>query len=153
VRVGIAVRFAGLDDFDRRAAVRPHRIDLHLRRGDRHDDDRFDREPGGRIGDALRVVAGRRRNDAACAGGSVDMDHLVVGAAQLEREDGLVVLALQEDTVAQPGRQIARRFEFRLAGYVVDTGGQDFLQIIVGRRGHGLGRGTVRVAGKMRKRQ
>src|SRR5204863_2868021 len=56
--------------------------------------------------------------------------HLVIGAAQLEREDRLQVLALEENGVAQPLGQGARRLERRLARHVVDARFQDALEII-----------------------
>ncbi|KGX95462.1 hypothetical protein Y023_5404 [Burkholderia pseudomallei A79D] len=61
------------------------------------------------------------------------MRHLVVRAAQLEREHRLVVLALQVDGVAQPRGQAARAFERRLARDVVHARVQDQLQVIVER--------------------
>ena len=92
VRVGVAVE----DHLDAVAAERPHRLDLHLRRRHRHDDHRPASEAGRRQRDALGVVAGRRRDHPARPLGRVEADHAVVGAAELEREDRLVVLALQE---------------------------------------------------------
>ena len=56
--------------------------------------------------DALRVVAGARRDDAARALGVRQVRDAVVGAAQLEAEDRLQVLALEEDLVLQPARQV-----------------------------------------------
>ena len=64
----------------------------------------------------------------------VQVRHLVVGAAQLEREDGLLVLALQQDAVAEPPRQRRRELERRLDRHVVDLRGQDLLQVVDGHR-------------------
>ena len=73
-----------------------------LRRRDRHHDRRAAAEPLRGERHALRVVAGRRRDHAARAaraGGR--LRHLVVGAAQLEREHRLQVLALEQHAVAE----------------------------------------------------
>ena len=65
------------------------------------------------------------------------MRHLVVRAAQLEREHRLLVLALQQDAVAEPARQRRRELERRLDRDVVDLRGQDLLQVVDGHRsGH-----------------
>ena len=81
-------------------AIRAHGIDFHLRRRDRHADHRFHAEPRRRQRHALRVIARRRRNHAALQLFRRQMRHLVVRAAQLERENRLVVLALEQDRVA-----------------------------------------------------
>ena len=62
LRVGVAV--AGEHDL---GAERPHRVHLDLGRRLRHHDDRPQPELAGREGDALRVVAGARGDDAARA--------------------------------------------------------------------------------------
>lgn len=62
-----------------------------------HDNGGGDLELAGRVGDALSVVAGGAADDALPADGRVEVGHLVVGAAQLEAEDGLLVLALEEN--------------------------------------------------------
>ncbi|CAJ6855767.1 DEAD/DEAH box helicase [Burkholderia pseudomallei] len=141
VRVRVAVRFARLDHLDGRSAVRAHRVDLHLRRRHRHDDHRLHVHPRGRERDALRMVARRRGDHPARERVGRDVRHLVVRAAQLEREHRLVVLALQVDGVAQPRGQVARAFELGFERDVVHPGGQDFLQIIVG--GHEEARKSV----------
>ena len=63
------------------------------------------------------------------------MRHLVVGAAQLEREHRLLVLALQQHAVAEAPRQRRRELERRLDRDVVDLGGQDLLQVVDGHGG------------------
>ena len=85
--------------------MRAHRLDLDLRRGLRHDDERADAEVAGRERHALRVVAGAGRDDAARPLGVGQVRDPVVGAAQLEAEDRLQVLALEQDLVAEPARQ------------------------------------------------
>ena len=79
------------------AAEVEHRLHLDLRRGLRHHDHRGDAAPARRQRHALRVVAGRGADHAARRDRLVDeVRDLVVGAAQLEREDRLQVLALEE---------------------------------------------------------
>ena len=47
VRLGIRERFAAQHDFDILAAEGAHRVDLHLGRRHRHDDDGFAAQPRG----------------------------------------------------------------------------------------------------------
>ena len=131
VRMRIAVRVAVQHD---RRAARLDRRDLDVRRGHRHHDRRGAAEPLRRERDALRVIAGGRRDDAARALGGRQMRHLVVRAAQLEREHRLLVLALQQDAVAEPSRQRRREVERRLDRHVVHLRGQDLLQVVDGHR-------------------
>ena len=51
------------------------------------------------------MIAGARRDDAAGALVRCQLRNLVVGAAKLEAEDRLEVLALEEDRVAEPARE------------------------------------------------
>ena len=70
--------------------------------------------------------------------------HLVVRAAQLEREDGLLVLALQQHAVAEPARQRGRELEGRLDRDVVDLRRENLLQVVDGHRHHaGSGCGSA----------
>ena len=78
---------------------------------------------------ALRVVAGRGADHAALRGRVVQRGDLVVGAAQLEREDRLQVLALEQDVVAQPARQPAGRLERGLDRDVVDARLEDAFDV------------------------
>ena len=57
------------------------------------------------------MVAGARRDDAAGALVRRQMRDLVVGAAQLEAEDRLQVLALEQHRVAETAREARRRIE------------------------------------------
>ncbi len=65
-----------------------------------HDDDGLGAERAGGVGDALGVVAGGVGDDAAAEGLGVTLlegGDLVVGAAKLERADGLGGFVFQED--------------------------------------------------------
>src|SRR6266540_3635905 len=127
MRVGVAVRIAVQHHL---RAARGDRSDLDLRRGDGHHDRRLAAERLRGERDTLRVIAGGGRDDAVRALGRAQMRHLVVGAAQLEREHRLLILALEQHAVAEPPRQVRRELERRLDRDVVDLRGQDLLQII-----------------------
>ena len=121
VRLGLVVAVAGQHHL---SAHRPHRIHLDPRRRLRHDDDRAQTELLRRERHALRVIAGAGGDDAARPLLVGEMRDLVVGAAQLEAEDRLQILALQQhlvvETLGQPGRLVERR----LPRHVVDATGQ-----------------------------
>ena len=119
LRVGIAV--AVQFDLGAHAA---HRVHLDLRRGLRHDDGGVQSELARGERDALRVIAGAGGDHAARALIRVEVRDAVVGAAQLEAEDGLQILALEMDARAEPRRQQRRRIERRIARDVVDAAGQ-----------------------------
>src|SRR5208282_1444607 len=89
-------------------AARGDRRDLDLRRGDWHDDGcrAFQALRGKR--DALRMIAGRGRDHATPQRGTRQLRHFVVRAAQLEGEHRLRVLALEQQYVVQPRRQVWR---------------------------------------------
>ena len=140
IAVGLRVRVAVADEDDLGAA-RLHRLHLDRRRRARHDDDGAQPELLRRAGDALGVVAGAGRDDAAGALGGAEVGDLVVGAADLEAEDGLQILALEVHAVAQPRRQPRRELERRLAGDVVDAAGEDPPQQRVEERRPGAGAG------------
>jgi hypothetical protein len=116
-------------------AAREHRIDLHARRGHRHHDDRATAQPLRRERHALRVIAGRRRDHPPREFVGRQPRHLVVGAAQLEREHRLQVLALEQHGVAEALRQRFGAFERRFLGDVVDPRGQDALEVLSGHGG------------------
>ena len=113
------------------AAARPHARDLDAGRRARHDDDRRDAEPLAREGDALRVVAGRGRDDAARQRFARQARHLVIGAADLEREDRLEVFALEQHAVVEPRRQRGQGVERRADRDVVDARGEDAARVVV----------------------
>ena len=128
VRLRVAVGVARQHDLGAHAA---HRVHLDPRRRLRHDDDRAQTELARGKRHALRVVAGARGDDAAGALLLGEMRDLVVGAAQLEAEDRLQILALEQHGVAETARESRRRIERRFARHVVDAAGQD----VVERRG------------------
>jgi len=120
-----------------------HCIDLDLRRGRRHDDHRPATELARRERHALGMIAGRGGDDAALSLRRRQVGHFVVGAAQLEREHRLHVLALEQHAVADPCREIRREFEWRFDRHVIDAGVENSFQVV---RVHGEGR-------RLRKRQ
>ena len=79
--------------------------DLGERRAGRHDDRRRDAEPVGVVGEALRVVSGGRRHDAAWRGRVREGEQEVERAPLLERGRELQVLELQPDAGAGDLRQ------------------------------------------------
>ena len=74
------------------------------------------------------MIAGAGGDDAAGALLGRQMRDLVVGAAQLEAEDRLQVLALEQHLVVQPLRQPRGGVERRLARHVVDAAGQHVVE-------------------------
>jgi hypothetical protein len=68
--------------------------------------------------------------------------HLVIGAAQLEAEHGLLVLALQKHFVVQAAAEVLGNVQIRLHGHVIDACIEDASQIIG--RGQGLSHGANR---------
>ncbi len=121
--VGVAL------EHDRRAE-RGDGVDLDLGRRHRHHDRRAGTEPLSGESDALRVVPGRGGDDALAQGCGRQSRHLVVGAAKLEREDGLEILALQQQPVAESLREERRLLERRLDCDVVDVRVEDCLQVV-----------------------
>ena len=85
------------------------RLDLHERGRYRHHDRDRNAQPPGVVGDRLRMIAGRHRNDAAGALGWRERSELVEGAALLERIGDLEVLIFDEDLRAGQRRQFGRR--------------------------------------------
>jgi len=111
------------------AAEVEHRLHLDVRRRPRHHDHRRDAAPSSRERDALRVVASRRTDHAALALGRAEADDLVVGAAQLEREHRLEVLALEQDAIAETRRELRRLVDGALDGDIVDARVEDALDV------------------------
>ena len=109
---------------------RGDRIGLHSGRGDRHHDRRCAPEPPGAQRYPLRVVACRCADDSTLELLRAQVDHLVVCAAQLEAEDGLIVLALEQHRVVTALRQVDRGLEWSLFGDVVDPRGEDLLPVL-----------------------
>ena len=131
VCLGFGVAVAGQDHF---GAERPHRRHLDVGRRLRHDDERAQAEMAGRIGDALCVVAGARRDNAARALGLGEMGDPVVGAPELVAEDWLEIFALEQDLILQALREVEGRLERRFLGDVVDTAVENQPQHRVGGR-------------------
>ena len=128
LRKRLGVRIAVQHDL---RAARQHRVDLDARRGHGHHDHRPAAEALRGEGDPLRVIAGARRDHAPGEARTRQPGHLVVGAAQLEREYRLQVLALDEQAVAQAPGQPGRELERRFARHVVDASLEDPLEIVV----------------------
>ena len=137
-------------DDDGIAAACPHARHLDARCRARHHDGGDDAELLAREGDALRVVAGRGRDDAALQRLARQARHLVVGAADLEGEDRLQVLALQQHAIVQPPGEGGQGIERRPDRDVVDPRVEDAAGVVgevdgVGRR---LRPGHVEVHGR-----
>jgi hypothetical protein len=77
------------------------------------------------------MIAGTGRNHATVALGLGEFRDLVVGAAKLEAEHGLLVFAFQPDVVVQASRQTRRKLERRFTSDFVDATGQGFAQQLV----------------------
>ena len=90
-------------------AVRFGRRDLHERRRHRHHDGGRNVQPLRMIGDRLRVIAGRHRDDAARAFGLAQRGELHQRAALLERVGDLQVLVFDPHLRAGELRQLRRR--------------------------------------------
>ena len=112
-------------------------VDLHLRGGGRHDDDRARAELAGAQRHALGVVAGRSANHAFFQLRGREIRHFVVGAAQLEAVHGLLVFALEQDGVVQPLAQLSSHLQGGGHRHVVHAGVQNFDQVVSGAQGAG----------------
>jgi hypothetical protein len=121
MRIGIGIRVTGQDDL---AAQGRHRVDLQLRRGGRHDDDRLAAQLPGRQRDTLRVVAAFKLL-------RTELRHLVVGAAQLEGKNRLAVFALQVHPVRQALRKVLGQGQLGLYRHIVYLRSEDFLQVML----------------------
>ena len=93
---------------------------LGERRVDRHVDARGDAERGRRERDALGVVAGARRDDAAGPLVVAQRGHAVGRTAQLEGARALQVLGLEQHVRARPARDRAGREHGRRRDHAVD---------------------------------
>ena len=113
------------------AAQIDHGLHLDLRCRERHDDGRRDLALPRRQRDALRVVAGGGADHASTRDAFGQVRNLVVGAAQLERKDGLQILAFEEHRAAETPAQTRGGLEGRLDGDVVHARLEDALQVIV----------------------
>jgi hypothetical protein len=127
VRVRVGVRVAVQDHV---GAARAHRVDLDVRRRHRHDDHRATAERLCRERHALRVIARRGRDHAAPQLGRRQARHPVVGAADLEGEHRLRILALEQDPVADPRGQVRGEVEWRLVRHVVHPRPKNPLEVV-----------------------
>ena len=112
------------------ATARPDRIHLDRWRRRRHDDNGPAADLRRRQCQPLRVVAGGGADDTALQTLRRELGQLVVSPAQLEGEHRLHVLALDQQRVADAGRQIGGQVERRFDRYVVNLRGEDFFEII-----------------------
>ncbi len=129
VAAGIAVAVAVQHDLHGTLAEMLDRVDLDLRRGGRHHDDSLASEAVGGERYALRMVARRGGDHAALELLGSELRHLVVCAAQLEREHRLHVFALEQHGVADARRQVGRVFQRRFDRHVIDAGSEDTFEI------------------------
>jgi hypothetical protein len=112
-----------------------HRAHLDAGRGLRHHDHRGNATALRSKRHALRMVARRGADDAAPGDRFREVGNLVVGAAQLEREHRLQVLALEQHGIADAAREPRRSVERRFHRHVVDAGLEDSLDVVVGHTG------------------
>ncbi len=129
VTIGIVVAVTVQNNFDGVLAKMPDRLNLHLGRGHGHHDDCLAAQLIGGQRNTLRMIAGRCGNDAALELLRRQLRHLVIGAAQLEGEHGLHVLAFQQHMVAYACGQAGRGFQRGFDGHVIDPGGEDTFEI------------------------
>ena len=97
------------------------RLHLDVGSGLRHDDHRGDAAAVRGERHALGVIAGGGAHHAATGSQLGQVSDAVVGAAQLEREHRLQVLALEQHAVPEPAREPCRKLEGRFDGDVVDA--------------------------------
>ena len=117
------------------ATQRAHRGDLQLGRDHGHHDHGPRAQHARAERDPLGVVPGRGRDHSFREQVRREACELVVGAANLEAEDRLLVLALQQQLVAEPRRQLGGVVERRLGRDVVDARGEDALEVVGVRHG------------------
>ena len=117
VRIGVVKAVAVQHDF---RAERARALDLEDRRRRRHADDGLDAELPRCVRYALRVVAGRGRDDAAHALLRSELADLVVGTAELEGTRMLKVLRLEIDIVVAELGEIVTVDEPRLPSYSLE---------------------------------
>ncbi len=125
------------------AATGAHALHLQLRRGARHDDGGLDAQFARRQRQALRMVTRRGGDHAAGELFGRQLRQLVVGAANLEGEHRLQILALEQNLVAEPLGKLAGGLQRGFDGHVVDARGEDLLDVLFEHSGYlgGLLRG------------
>lgn len=77
------------------------------------------------------MIARRRGDHAPGLLRGTELHQLVVGTTDLEGKGRLQVLALEQDLIAQQGRQRRRHLQRRAHRQVVDRGGQDLLHVVL----------------------
>ena len=109
-RMGVIGGLAQIRTLEHHLGTQPARL-LGLGEGgsNRHHDDGPNAEPAGVVGDPLRVIAGRDRDDAARALGIREREQLVEGTPVLEGAGILPVLELEDDLGAGDLAEAARR--------------------------------------------
>jgi hypothetical protein len=127
VPVRVVIRIAVQDHF---AAERRDGFGLDGRRSYGHDDDRANAAAAGRESDALRVIARGTADDAVAEFALIEVRDLVVGAAQLEREDRLQVFPFHQDAIADAPREVPGVFERRHVRNIVDARVADQVKVI-----------------------
>ena len=124
------------------AAARAHAFDLDLRGGLRHHDGCLDTQFARRQCHTLGMVAGRGGDHAAGQFFWAQLRQFVVRPTDLEGEHRLQILALEQDTVAQPLAQLASALQRGFDSDVVDARGEDLLDVLFEHRESITGRGT-----------
>ena len=113
------------------SAERSNGIYLDRGRGEWHDNRRRNTTSLRRKRDALSMVACRAAYDTGPDRFCRQCRKFVVCAPQLERENGLQVLAFHEHAITQPFGQIGRQLQWRFAGYVVNCSFVDQPDVVV----------------------
>ena len=111
---------AGADENDLRAESRGG-FELYGRSVARHHDDGFDVQSPRGVGDALSVIAAGIGDDAAAALFFRQGSDFVVGSAQFEGADGLLVFGLEKEA-AGVGFRMVKFDEMRANGYAEQAG-------------------------------
>ena len=106
-----------------------HRIDLDRRCRHGHYNLGLDTELRCRQCHTLGMITRRGRHDTCAPGCLVKVNHLVIGAATLERKNRLQVFALEKSLIVDTRRQQRRAFQGRLARNIVDLCVQDSLDV------------------------
>ncbi len=112
------------------AAAGAYALHLQLRRGAWHDDGGLDTQLLGRQRNALGVIARRCRDHATRQFLGRQLRQLVVGAANLEGEHRLQILALEQNLVADSLGKLAGGLQRGFDGDVVDAGSEDLLDVM-----------------------
>ena len=122
-------------------------VDLDLWCGRGHHDDRPRTQLVSAQRHTLGMVAGGCANYALGQLRCAELRHLVIRTPQFKAAHRLLVFALEQNRVVQTFAQLFGGLQSRLNRYIVDTGRQNFFQVVVRRQMSGLfgrhGRGQV----------